>query len=172
MLLQEAANHVVVMTSCCYCRRISELKKDEEVHGVSPSAEQLQYLSNLKYIGPELTTMAAASHAIMELRCALKLDEVSVKQHEFLQTLVVSNALLELLVRVAAATGSGKPYSDYDPGWPLLVHPTAFPHGEGQCPAGTWVQLLLNRYPHEQFQENITNHRNREHYLPPPLPGG
>jgi len=75
-------------------------------------------------------------------------------------TIPDATTLLEHGGILAASTASGQPYSDYDPRWPLLVHPTAFPFGKGQCPTDmsmeTWTRLLLNRYPHSQFQENIS----------------
>lgn len=60
---------------------------------------------------------------------------------------------------VAATAWTNKPFSDYDKEWFLYVHFTSFPHGTGACPAGMtlsrWIKILLNRYPREQFAQNI-----------------
>lgn len=65
-------------------------------------------------------------------------------------------------VLASATSSSPKPFSDYDPRWPLLVHPTSFPNGTGGCPKRMsmeeWIKLLLNRHPMEQFAQNVALH--------------
>jgi hypothetical protein len=48
---------------------------------------------------------------------------------------------------------------DYQPDWFLGAHPSVFPHNQGGAPAGLslerWAKLLLQRYPREQFAQNL-----------------
>jgi hypothetical protein len=59
----------------------------------------------------------------------------------------------------ASVTPNAKPADDYDSSWFLKSHPSTFPHNKGACPAGMsvelWIQTLLQRYPREQFAQNL-----------------
>lgn len=50
------------------------------------------------------------------------------------------------------------PCNDYDPMWIVYAHPSVFPHGRGQCPAGMslrhYFKCILQRYPAKQFARN------------------
>ena len=71
--------------------RITELKGEVEMSGGYPASEaQLRFLRNLHYSGPEPKTMKEASDAIRKLRCDLNLDDVTERQQDLLQTMLVS----------------------------------------------------------------------------------
>jgi hypothetical protein len=60
------------------------------------------------------------------------------------------------------ASVRGAPESDYNPAWLLYAHPSAFPHGVGQCPEGVktlgperWIRVILQRHPSTQYAQNL-----------------
>lgn len=65
---------------------------------------------------------------------------------------------------VLVSAAANQVYSDYDPYWPILMHPEAFPYGVGACPVGmsfqAWVELLLTRAPASQFASNLAFQAN------------
>ncbi len=60
---------------------------------------------------------------------------------------------------LASTTAAGAPFKDYDPRWPLLVHPVSFRHGTGAYPKGMslerWVRIMLLRHPRAQYAQNV-----------------
>ena len=70
-----------------------------------------------------------------------------------------ANVVLNRPCVIISAVPKGDLVNDYSPMWFIHNHPSSFPHGVGGKPKGMslerWVKCTLNRYPIEQFAQNI-----------------
>lgn len=101
--------------------------------------------------------MAGLDDAEMMIDCAGVAPDLATKQENALRSLLGD---LRGGAKIASVGQSTTPFSDYDPAFLLLTHPTAFPYGCGACPKKMslqyYHQLLLRRFPSKQYAENVT----------------
>lgn len=110
------------------------------------------------------TTAGGGNAAVMAGLDAIEIEGVGPQTIDLQRTLassargVTAEALLRNGGKLVVKTGS-QMYSDYQGEWFLMVHPTAFPNGIGQCPPkgmalSVWCKYTLRRFPREQFGGN------------------
>jgi hypothetical protein len=131
-----------------YANTHDHMSVDDMVAAATTPASGMQHDAAMQ----ESAYMRGIDTYEIQLDIAPSVEAATVQQNARVTYSASDNLLTSVLPRGAA------PMEDYDPQWPLLAHPSAFPNGVGARPADMseidWMRLMISRYPLSQYAHN------------------